>query len=64
MNTVYTRIRHSPVLGVYKSLTETKSIYKVIVQVGFILIGKIRKQKAEPTRVGRPEADPRKVEVD
>ena len=38
-------------------------MYNVVGQVGFVRVGKIRRQKAEPTGVGRAEADPRKTVV-
>ena len=38
-------------------------MYKVIGQVGFVQVGKIRRQKAELAGVGRAEADPRETIV-
>ena len=40
-----------------------KIAHKVVEQVGLVLVGKIRGQKAESAGVGRVEADPRKVDV-
>ena len=38
-------------------------MYKVIRQVGFVLVGRIRRQRAESAGVGRGEADPRETVV-
>ena len=38
-------------------------MYKVIRQVSFVRIGEIRRQKTEPTGVGRAKVDPRKTVV-
>ena len=35
-------------MGVYMGYIEITGIYKVIEQIGFIRVGRIRRQKAEP----------------
>ena len=45
---LYTRIWHSPVMGIYKGWTEITAIYKIIGEVGFVWVGKIRREKTEP----------------
>ena len=51
-------------MGVYKGLTKTTGIYKVVGQVGFVQVFNIRRQKAELAGVGRVKGDPRKIDVD
>ena len=37
-------------MGVYMDYTEITCIYKVIRQIDFVRVGKIRRQKTEPAR--------------